>query len=262
MTPEQEKQKKPEAALTHHSNSNARICQWLGTGNTYTCTLHMAFPHFQQLPFEIRRMIWRLCLPDRVRNVYCQAWPQMIDEEDESSCNAVARLAFENRRPPTITQVCHESRMIAYEDGGITHCCLDFRFGKPGRYLSTPFVGWRDEKRELCYLNLRCPCEINGDTVEALGSEVKLSGGDTAAIRMEYLICQHHNISAAFQQLSSWFFVLENVYIHSSGEAIETGLFGLLGDAPVQIVGVTEEKRMKALMELALATKSPLTPCV
>lgn len=51
---------------------------------------------------------------------------------------------------------------------------------------------------------------------------------------------------------SDWLVVMQFIVVHSRFEAAAaTGLFGLLGDGPVQIVNVAEEARVDAFFDLA-----------
>ena len=56
----------------------------------------------------------------------------------------------------------------------------------------------------------------------------------------------------ALQRLRQWKVVMRAVVVHSDVKtAVEAGLFGLLGDARIQIVDVSEETRIEAFLELA-----------
>ncbi|KAG9913624.1 hypothetical protein KCU98_g13011, partial [Aureobasidium melanogenum] len=56
----------------------------------------------------------------------------------------------------------------------------------------------------------------------------------------------------AYRQLPSWLVVMRIVVVHSDlPSAAATGLFGLLGDAPVQIIPVSEETKINTFYELA-----------
>lgn len=56
----------------------------------------------------------------------------------------------------------------------------------------------------------------------------------------------------ALEQLPSLWVIMSTIMIHLDfREAAQTGLFGLLGDAPVQIVPASDKKRASALYDLA-----------
>ncbi|KAJ5904313.1 hypothetical protein N7504_006696 [Penicillium tannophilum] len=49
------------------------------------------------------------------------------------------------------------------------------------------------------------------------------------------------------EQLPSWWVIMGVVIIHASfQEAVQSGLFGLLGDATVQIISVSDEEKVNA----------------
>jgi hypothetical protein len=56
----------------------------------------------------------------------------------------------------------------------------------------------------------------------------------------------------ALKKMPSWIVVVRTIVIHASYRyAASTGLFGLLGDAPVQLVYVSEEDKVRAFLALA-----------
>ena len=56
-----------------------------------------------------------------------------------------------------------------------------------------------------------------------------------------------------WKQVEEWWVVMRVVVVHCDGSfAVGSGLFGLLGDAPVQVVEVEEEVRMKKMYDLAV----------
>lgn len=71
------------------------------------------FHLFLELPYEIRAIIWELCLPHRVQEIEVPRndirWPY-------ESCRQVSAY-MANRRPPAISRVCRESRAVAMQSG-------------------------------------------------------------------------------------------------------------------------------------------------
>lgn len=60
---------------------------------------------------------------------------------------------------------------------------------------------------------------------------------------------ENFNVS---EQMPSWWVIMRVVIIHASfREATQSGLFGLLGDATVQIVSVSNEEKVNALYAFA-----------
>lgn len=67
------------------------------------------FHYFSRLPPEIRIAIWKFCLPNRVTEL---VYP---DNSDYCQLRHASSL---NSKPPIISRVCHESRQVAFGEGG------------------------------------------------------------------------------------------------------------------------------------------------
>jgi hypothetical protein len=81
------------------------------------------FP-IKNLPAEIRRMIWRLCLPSRILPMLEQYQHHRYSEEHHGLQHVCPVTSNDLQlRPPIITRVCHESRSIAFETGAIYVSC-------------------------------------------------------------------------------------------------------------------------------------------
>lgn len=119
----------------------------------------LQFTLFPQLPAELRKEIWRFCLPHRVWEltqpvdevVFFQArkkngrWPCSLGD-----------TTFMNSSPPLITQVCHESRSVAFETGGIVDIIepFDDMLAEIGWESSLDNTrAWRDHTRDAAHLN-------------------------------------------------------------------------------------------------------------
>lgn len=82
---------------------------------TSTAMPSREFHLFSRLPPELRRAIWKDCLPNRVVEweppyIFSQTWPEMMFDE--------INISKPNSRPPILTEVCWESRQVAFENGG------------------------------------------------------------------------------------------------------------------------------------------------
>jgi len=69
------------------------------------------FHLFKELPFELRRSIWKFCLPNRIVDIdftSCQ-------EDLSTACQGVGMTSLLNMSPPIITRVCKESRAVGFE---------------------------------------------------------------------------------------------------------------------------------------------------
>lgn len=75
------------------------------------------FDFFSQLPAELRLLIWRLCLPNRVVELD-YPWGQSVNFDPLLPPCRSTRTTDLNRQAPVITRVCRESRLVAFETGG------------------------------------------------------------------------------------------------------------------------------------------------
>lgn len=78
-----------------------------------------SFTKFPNLPTELRRAIWRCCLPLRVYELdgaFARVIFGVVDPQKSLPCSLHIPSAL-NVRPPVITRVCRESRELAFEEG-------------------------------------------------------------------------------------------------------------------------------------------------
>lgn len=238
------------------------------------------FPLFSQLPAELREEIWRLCLPHRVWEmtqpvgeiVFCQP-----DNMDGPWPCKLQHTTYMNGRPPLISRVCRESRSVAFKTGSILPHHSNDRL--PEAYWMSSIdvnVAWQDRARDSAHLNWTSAYEPEydyfGSPVHCIAWEAsRLPGG--GSLMAEYLdrYFGFHtwfnpvgppittprspdklNDFEALKQLSNWLVVMRVIVVHSDLKtAAGTDLFGLLGDAPVQIVDVSEEAKIEAYLDLA-----------
>ncbi|KAK4211464.1 hypothetical protein QBC37DRAFT_402433 [Rhypophila decipiens] len=79
-----------------------------------------AFPKFRRLPAEIRIKIWKLCLPGRVTELDRPPQRALYTKDPLTGKISNCRLVYATsviQAPPLIAQVCYESREIALENG-------------------------------------------------------------------------------------------------------------------------------------------------
>ncbi|RHZ53913.1 2EXR domain-containing protein [Aspergillus thermomutatus] len=74
-----------------------------------------SFHSFSQLPLELRRLIWKHCLPHRIAE---EDTPNFLLDGNEcrQACWA-NRITHQNAQPPAIAFVTSESRQVALEQG-------------------------------------------------------------------------------------------------------------------------------------------------
>jgi hypothetical protein len=173
--------------------------------------------------------------------------------------------AILNGLPPVITRVCQESRAIAYESEGWPDSYgeapleADWVCSTNGDIRANNF--WLDYKRDSVHLNWLPhygPYYGNGSgsVLMHLAWHAKKLGR-RPSIMAECLIdcCVPGNedeIWEIFELLPSWWAIMRIVVVHTSfREAASSGLFGLLGDACVQIVPVSDQTRINVFYDFA-----------
>ncbi|KAJ5635464.1 uncharacterized protein N7484_008777 [Penicillium longicatenatum] len=225
-----------------------------------------SFHLFPRLPTELRLQIWRLCIPYRVWDIDLPTDEGIYDKPnaDGSYPCKVTPTAKLNGLPPVIIRVCQESRNVAKESGGIftedTYKDLPHDAG----FVSTTTNGiaddfWVDTKRDSAHLNWTPYYESIyqnsfGSALAYLAWHSRLVTGrpsimgDWAAM----IVDQKEERFDVFEQIPSWWVIMRVVIIHASfREAAQTGFFGLLGDASVQIVSLSNEEKANALYDFA-----------
>lgn len=230
------------------------------------------FPHFSNLPSELRRMIWRECLPARrvveldypVRKAHVAA--DAATSPDDLTVLHWCRLQVttnENGRWPLVSRVCHEARDVVLKAK-----CVDIAPYQPGLekmacdWLNQPHGCWIRAGQDVAHLNWH-PSGDYGDgswvelpeipnPVPWLAEVAKRYGAaevsvDASAIlpfgSYENLAWSWETQTAALKTIGhrggKFLVSLQTVSIHAScAEASEVGedLFGVLGDSPIALV--------------------------
>lgn len=208
------------------------------------------FHPFLRLPIEIRIEIWRFCLPHRV----CEmddpiGWIVYdADEWDATLPCYFCSTSVNNGRAPLLTRVCRESRAVAFESGNWAELIYPYRGPDAVNDGAIERGYWADPLRDSAHLNWTVGyradfgCPINGQPMLALGQEAKDRNG-SASLMLDYLIStsfrdySKQEDLAVLMLLPEWLVVMRVIVIHLDfAQAARTGLFGLLGDAYVQVV--------------------------
>ncbi|CAI7646111.1 unnamed protein product [Penicillium pancosmium] len=223
-----------------------------------------SFHLFPRLPTELRLEIWRFCLP-------CRVWEiDMPDHEgiylDEHNADGfypclVTPTTKLNRLPPVITCVCQESRNVAKEERGIpsdTYAPHDAVFiSTTTNEIADDY--WVDTKRHSAHLNWTPVYQgiyqkSFGSALASLAWKSRLVVGRPSFMYdwFDMMVNKKRERFDVFEQIPAWWVIMRVVIIHTSfREAARTGLFGLLGDASVQIVSLSDDKKANALNEFA-----------
>lgn len=206
------------------------------------------FPQFQQLPIEIRLMIWQECLPSRVIEIDFPA-----DRNRPYKCT----LVWPNRQtrlPPALTKVCRESRYVALKHRLKEEYPDEEYPDDPIRWFSprldTVFMHWKETDTIDMYPDINRIPELfwYADRCRAAGID--------ASIMHEFDKGRGHTdwkdpFLEIIAQRNDYLVCLEVVTIHATrAAAAESGLFGLLLDAPIQLVDATDTSKIAKFHEL------------
>lgn len=231
------------------------------------------FPQFVRLPSEIRCQIWRWCLPNRLAEVdflvYSNAFPT------KQKCYA-GKIPL-NSSPPVIASVNKESRDVALSSGHF----FGLNENEHGNDIwiqpeydvlhlhwtrhQFDVLGIRDVDTSyhmflLGALDLNMPVSISGEGLVTFPRPIDpqawhvhpdvsteadgvCGGSEEAYALLEWLPTG-----------SSLPVILDAVSFHISPDQVrQSGLFGLLGDAPVQVVSCDDKKKLRVMMEFFTA---------
>lgn len=251
-----------------------------------------SFPKFLDLPAEIREIIWRECLPRRVVEIdgpyadsIFHAW-SFRRRKEAIPCSLSMTSAL-NTCPPLITRVCRESRTIAFKSGVFVEAedtvpvTVQWYAGNMMRGLA-----WRDSTRDSLHLNwdegYTADFDGHEDEVvrpmqylEYLVGKFAMRGSFRATYlhpnygwtipaasrnslhefyRLPYMASDRRVIIETLSRRAEWLVVMRSVIIHASmKDGAASGLFGLLGDAPVQLFDIAEQDKIDALYKMARA---------
>ncbi|KAH8820703.1 hypothetical protein F5884DRAFT_58522 [Xylogone sp. PMI_703] len=216
------------------------------------------FPLFPNLPLELRRTIWRLCLPRRIVEI---DWPDNRTGLIRCDMRRGSRL---NTRYPIITRVCRESRTIAFENGHIMEKDRDPRTASWQPWSFFP-DRWFDPTTDIIHMNWNGFPDASSEQVESdrlpfflwktrkakhASITVNFLGGFKHRtffgwMNTKYDLAEHHKI---------YLVTLEIINLHvSRSDAIDSGLFGRLGEEHVKLVDVFDRETISKYHELWLS---------
>ena len=236
------------------------------------------FPYFSKLPTELRLIIWRGCLPRRI----CELDIPQDDcvfrtpNRDSVPCN-LRQTSFANTCPPVISRVCRESRQVAFENGGNAELWHEIPEDK--RWVAwndwNETQWWRDRARDSAHLHWDSSYEVDfassGDPLQFLAWHAAHMSGrcsfmektltfphayeylyDWSELQRGWRTLGSTKELLALRQLPQCLVVVDLFMVHADfASAASTGLFGLLGDALVQVIDAADEKRIDTLFALA-----------
>ncbi|KAL4745508.1 hypothetical protein BDW72DRAFT_211287 [Aspergillus terricola var. indicus] len=211
----------------------------------------MKFHFFPKLPPELRLEIWRLCLPHRVYELDNPFNEVVYIQLPYFPCT-LQDASYINGREPDIARVCREARAVAYESG---HIFEPKRDDSVTWAASTSLYQWLDPARDAVHLNWTPPYRADFNSagnhpLRFLALVASVTAGGSASFMLDQL-------TSARSSDTPPLVVVLVVVIHADRKTgAESGLFGLLGDAPVQIVEVADQARIDAYFALVDACRA------
>ncbi|CAD0089599.1 unnamed protein product [Aureobasidium mustum] len=242
-----------------------------------------SFHLFRQLPTELRQQTWQYCLPHRVLNsiTHSDTIVFWLDREDKNLLPSPCTLRHTTRQKPLISRVCRESRSVATRSGGFVTDRDPDRPSDTEWYSDFEFAdAWVDKTRGAPHLNCTAVYEglyqYYGNPLNCMIWEAqRFSATPSITFGLQNsreFATQYYRIELpdgrfdctmpkpdnkiefvnAFKQVPSWLVVMDTIVVQSDlRSAAATGLFGLLGDAPVQIIPISEETKINSFYNLA-----------
>ncbi|QKX54056.1 uncharacterized protein TRUGW13939_01139 [Talaromyces rugulosus] len=237
--------------------------------------MNNSFHSFPRLPLELRRIIWKLCLPCRIAEEDAVVF-DLNGRESRQACYSI-RTTRLNAQPPVIAFVNSESRQVALEEG---HMLVETTTEFSMRSL------WVQPHRDVLHLNwnrLYYACAMAYDPTspmesflwkaEELGMQCSMIAEIIHSFSLKALLDDPNSSNASDPPKNlpgeEWHILEREKYpeiaelalstmnrcylpipavlnitmaavsLHIPKEAaLKSGLFGLLGDAPIQVVDV------------------------
>ncbi|KAI1410392.1 hypothetical protein F5Y13DRAFT_192253 [Hypoxylon sp. FL1857] len=205
------------------------------------------FHPFPRLPAELRLAIWRECLPHRVVELQCPCEGLVFDyyqEQLEPSACVTSLVPLPSRRVAALTMTTGDNHW---------------------EHPLTVRDPWVDTARDVIHMHYETPWDKQFDRPKS-GNPLRhaawaasrttsnqVSFNIMLLLRTDFL---YEHIIKLLHLRSSWLVVVYLAVVHMDHEAAAaTGLFGVLGDAPVQIVDLRDKARVNAFNTLVLTNK-------
>ncbi|KAE8162607.1 hypothetical protein BDV40DRAFT_312273 [Aspergillus tamarii] len=243
-----------------------------------------SFHYFMRLPLEVRRLIWEHCLPYRIAE---EDIPAFLLDGDESRQGCFPnRTTHLNTRLPVIAFINSESRQVALEHGRwdqgqgpvrlesiwvqprrdvwhINFTRMSYDVLGPANDPGCPMPDFLYHAAELGmqpsivaevihYFDLKALLDGTADDVDDDDDETFCFQSFRHAGMCHPLYNEDARDIAGFAEYAPRLDVaMVAVALHVTREvALRSGLFGLLGDAPVQMVDVDDDARLRKFQAL------------
>lgn len=238
----------------------------------------VSFPLFPRLPIELRYLIWRHCLPYRVLQLDAQLTRLTFESDtyDNGSgppCGYNEVIDWVNMSPPAIAAVSREARAVAHEHGAtLTAAKHSAWTAHLDWFTAYPLDdGWADPTRDAIHLNWTPLSDIEwgfyelGDPVRSLlalagrrarqasftlGMLQIFQNSRNASARHPYYRWTTTELADLLRGRDEWTVVVLRPYVVHATSQEAARLFGLLSDAPVQLVDLDDRILIKRYMAL------------
>ncbi|KAF2221565.1 hypothetical protein BDZ85DRAFT_301791 [Elsinoe ampelina] len=236
------------------------------------------FSLFSRLPKEIRLQIWRHCLPYRVIELDKPDENDICFDEPFAGDRTITRM---NALPPCLTRVCAEARGVAFETGSLQRHPFVYGLGRDYYHddypewatsYSEPLL-WMDPRRDRILTHYTRTTQFEMDRAELPGDPIKyaihhashLENAEPSifwALIDQYLDFHDPDERGDFSRWStrqladiirtvpSWTVVVGGPIFVFAEPGELTGFFGLLDDAPVQIVDAYDKALLCSYLSL------------
>ncbi|KAJ5455620.1 uncharacterized protein N7458_003884 [Penicillium daleae] len=211
------------------------------------------FHLFNQLPTELRRMIWKLCLPSRVVELNHARWVAF-----DTLCDG-EWTSIQNTLPPPISQVNREARAVAME-------VAVFKWTIDSRHKTSKSWGlWFQRKKDTIVMYRKDVAPFGYYYQDYPFDEVvrkwfaKKALGTAVFSEMinpwnRYSGTQGLEAGMQHAPKTGWndpMIILESIPIHARREEVlAAGVFGKLADEPIQLVDPLDAEHIRQYYQL------------
>lgn len=244
------KKKKAYQAYKHREARRARRDRKSRRDFEAMCiaSANKSFHRFHDLPFELREMVWEECIPSR-----------LVFHNLEPSDHYDMDILRGQRRPPIISQVCHEARKVALRHGSrvtLGKWLINWEGGnriRPRRCRSDE-KAWFDTRRDTLLMY--------GGRADLSAPWLSVSEGALAAIRtsarlgfmrmyQSQIFDESNMVSCEWPQEANVAYVAKKYYLQAPLFAVvESGLYGLFGENKIIAVDLDDTATFRALKKV------------
>lgn len=246
---------------------------------------HDSFPQFARFPLELRRLIWFRCLPRRILE---EDVPYtLLDGQDSRQACWPIKTTFQNARVPLIASINREARQTALEWGQIQksqdHASLEVVWLQPKIDMAL-HVNWTRRRNDAFFQVYDAYIPPVYDTPIGMliyrarwecGTQISLLGDviypfNVGEVMMDTALSNSEPVASIYtisnttsereRDIDAIIALADNLPINLTlvaislhidmAAALASGLFGLLGDTPIQTIDFDDIPRIRQFYEL------------